>query len=248
MMEEFLIVFPPSNPSLHYSNPPAGWRAGCKQSEINSILFIRIFSLIYIIDCDKSFDFLLEGKKMGSEKRTVILKEKEISKSIQRIAKEIIAKHTSMEDVVLVGIRTGGAFLAKRLQKAIAKLNSPEPPTGILDITLYRDDWTRIGPAPIVRKTEIPFSIDGKTVILVDDVLFTGRTVRAAMDALIDFGRPRKIELAILADRGDGDRELPIKANYVGGVWEISPDETINVYLKEAGFDDHVTIERKRAA
>jgi len=153
-----------------------------------------------------------------------------------------------MEDVVLVGIRIGGAFIAKRLQETIAEMHVPKPPTGILDITLYRDDWTRIGPTPLVGKTEIPFSIDSKTVILVDDVLFTGRTVRAAMDALIDLGRPGKIELAILADRGDGDRELPITANYVGGVWNISPRETINVYLQEKGFEDHATIEEKRAA
>ncbi|UCF56935.1 MAG: bifunctional pyr operon transcriptional regulator/uracil phosphoribosyltransferase PyrR [Deltaproteobacteria bacterium] len=181
-------------------------------------------------------------------KKTVILGKQEINESIQRIAREIIERNESMEDVVLVGIRTGGAFLAKRLQKTLAKLRVPEPPLGVLDITLYRDDWTRIGPTPIVGKTELPFSIDDKTIILVDDVLFTGRTVRAAMDALIDFGRPKKIELAILVDRGDGDRELPIKANYVGGVWPTSPHETINVYLKEAGFDDHVTIEEKRAA
>jgi pyrimidine operon attenuation protein/uracil phosphoribosyltransferase len=138
--------------------------------------------------------------------------------------------------------------LAKRLQEAITNMDVSEPQTGVLDITLYRDDWTRIGPAPIVGKTEIPFSIDGKTIILVDDVLFTGRTVRAAMDALIDLGRPKKIELAILADRGDGDRELPITANYVGGTWHVAPNETINVFLKEAGFEDHVTIEEKRAA
>ena len=181
-------------------------------------------------------------------KKTVILGKQEITENIKRIAREIIERNASMEDVVLVGIRTGGAFLAKRLQEALARLKAPEPPMGVLDITLYRDDWTRIGPTPIVGKTELPFSIDDKTIILVDDVLFTGRTVRAAMDALIDFGRPKKIELAILVDRGDGDRELPIKANYVGGVWPTSPHETINVYLEEAGFDDHVMIEEKRAA
>ena len=181
-------------------------------------------------------------------KKTVILGKQEITESIQRIARKIIERNASMEDVVLVGIRTGGAFLAKRLQEALAKLKVPEPPMGVLDITLYCDDWTRIGPTPIVGKTELPFSIDDKTIILVDDVLFTGRTVRAAMDALIDFGRPKKIELAILVDRGDGDRELPIKANYAGGVWPTSPHETINVYLEEAGFDDHVTIEEQRAA
>ena len=188
----------------------------------------------------------LEMIKMANLKKTVILKKHDINEHIRRIAKEIAENNTSMEDVVLVGIRTGGAFLAMRLQEAMTKLNIPEPPTGVLDITLYRDDWTRISSTPIVGKTELPFSIDNKTIILVDDVLFTGRTVRAAMDALIDFGRPKKIELAILADRGDGDRELPIKANYVGGVWNISLHETINVYLKESGFDDHVTIEEKR--
>jgi pyrimidine operon attenuation protein/uracil phosphoribosyltransferase len=122
------------------------------------------------------------------------------------------------------------------------------PPLGVLDITLYRDDWTRIGPTPKVGKTELPFSVDDKTIVLIDDVLFTGRTVRAAMDALMDYGRPKKIELAILIDRGDGDRELPIRANYVGVECSIAPHETINVYLKEAGFDDHVTIEEKKAA
>ena len=138
--------------------------------------------------------------------------------------------------------------MAGRLQEALGRLKGATPPLGVLDITLYRDDWTRIGPAPVVGKTELPFSVNDKTVILVDDVLFTGRTVRAAMDALVDFGRPKRIELAILADRGLGNRELPIMANYVGGVWETAPEETINVYLKEKGFRDHVSIERKRAA
>ena len=180
--------------------------------------------------------------------KKVIFKSQDIKDSLQRIASEIIEKNVSMEDVVLVGIRTGGAFLAKRLQELISGLGVSKPPIGILDITLYRDDWTRISSAPKVGKTELPFSIDNKTVVLIDDVLFTGRTIRAAMDALIDFGRPKKIELAILVDRGDNYRELPIQANYVGGVWDISPYETINVYLKEGGYEDHVTIEEKRAA
>ena len=181
-------------------------------------------------------------------KKQVILKRADIAERIQHIAREILKRNPSMKDVVLVGIRTGGAFLATRLQEAIDRINGSKPPAGVLDITLYRDDWTRIGATPIVGKTELPCSIDDKTVILVDDVLFTGRTVRAAMDALIDYGRPRKIELAILADRGDEDRELPIMANYVGGVWTTSPKETINVYLEEEGFEDHVTIEKKEAA
>jgi len=179
--------------------------------------------------------------------KRVILKENDISEHIQEIAREIVKKNQPMEDLVLIGIRTGGAFLAHRLQEAIGSMNMPLPPIGILDITMYRDDWTRIGPTPLVGKTELPFSVDDRTIVLVDDVLFTGRTVRAAMDALMDYGRPKKIELAILVDRGESFRELPIMANYVGGVWDTAPDETINVYLKEAGFSDQAAIEEKTA-
>ncbi len=180
--------------------------------------------------------------------KAIILKKEGVFDSIETIAGQIVENNRPLEDVVLVGIRTGGAFLAARLQEAIGRLNAPAPLMGILDITLYRDDWTRIGPTPVVGKTELPFSVDDKTVVLVDDVLFTGRTVRAAMDALMDYGRPKKIELAILVDRGEGYRELPIMANYVGGVWDTAPNETINVYLEEEGFDDHAAIEGKKAA
>jgi len=180
-------------------------------------------------------------------KKINILNEQDITNNIQEIARQIVGNNASMENVVLVGIRTGGAFLAARLQGAIAHLNVPTPPIGILDITLYRDDWTSIGPTPVVRRTELPFSVDYKIIILVDDVLFTGRTVRAAMDALMDYGRPKKIELAILVDRGDSNRELPITANYVGIVYDTALEETINVYLKEGGFSDHAAIEEKRA-
>jgi pyrimidine operon attenuation protein / uracil phosphoribosyltransferase len=181
-------------------------------------------------------------------KKTTILKEKDISERIQDMAKAIVEKNVSMKDVVLVGIRTGGAYLAERLGEAISRLNMPKPSLGILDITLYRDDWTKIGPAPVVKKNEMPFSIDDKIVILVDDVLFTGRTVRAAMDALMDYGRPRRIKLAILVDRGEMYRELPIMPDFSGGTWETTPEETINVYLKEEGFSDHAAIEKKKAA
>lgn len=181
------------------------------------------------------------------EKR-VILEEKQISGKIEQIAKQIVKNNGSLKNLLLVGIRTGGAFLATRLQEVIRKMEGTEVPVGILDITLYRDDWTRIGPAPTVGKTKLPFSIDDKTIVLVDDVIFTGRTVRAAMDALMDFGRPRKIELAILVDRGDEYREVPITANYSGGTWKTPPEQTINVYLKEAGYLDHVAIEQKKAA
>ena len=177
-----------------------------------------------------------------------ILEQKEIQGCIQAIVKKIIEAHKGLDDVVLVGIRTGGAYLAARFQKAIAELTGRKVPMGVLDITLYRDDWTRIGPSPRVGKTELPFSVDDKTVILVDDVLFTGRTVRAAMDALVDYGRPKKIELAVLVDRGEEYRELPISPNYVGGVWPTTPNQTINVYLKEAGCTDHVSIEERKGA
>ncbi len=180
--------------------------------------------------------------------KDIIMEERGVAESLQEMARQIVGQHPALRDVVLVGIRTGGAVLAARLKNEIARLADPVPPVGILDITLYRDDWTRIGPAPVVGKTDIPFSVTDRTVILVDDVLFTGRTVRAAMDALIDFGRPKRIELAILVDRGPGDRELPIAPNYVGAVQATSPSQTINVYLRELGTPDHVTVEEKKAA
>ena len=178
--------------------------------------------------------------------RKVILDQKDIEQALKGIVRQIISKHKSLEDIVLVGIRTGGAFLAFRLRDEISKGDEEKQPTGVLDINLYRDDWTRIGPNPKLGSTEIPFSIDDKIVILIDDVLFTGRTVRAAMDALIDFGRPKRIELAVLVDRGEEQRELPIKANYVAKEWQTSGSDTINVYLEEQGFRDRVIVEEKK--
>ncbi len=180
--------------------------------------------------------------------KAIILEEKDVSERILTMAEEITKRNKSTDNLVLVGIRTGGAFLAERLQDAIFRLTDAKASCGILDITLYRDDWTRIGTKPEVKKTEIPFSIDDRIVVLVDDVLFTGRTVRAAMDALMDYGRPRKIELAVLVDRGETFRELPIMPNYSGGIWDTKPEETINVYLREEGYPDHVAIETKKTA
>jgi len=176
--------------------------------------------------------------------RKLIMQKEVIDKKIGLLAQEIISSNKELDNVVLIGIRTGGAFLASRIKEAIKKLSQEDLPIGILDITLYRDDWTRIGPAPIVRKTEIPFTVDDMTVILVDDVLFTGRTVRAAMDAILDYGRPQSIKLAILIDRGKKTRELPICADYIGETIETSLHETINVYLREQGYEDMVVIER----
>ena len=175
---------------------------------------------------------------MTAEK--VILKGPDIDRILKRITQEILEKHRGAENLVLIGIRTGGVFLADRIKEEILTTEGIDIPRGDLDITLYRDDWTRIGHQPIVQKTELPFSLDGTQVILVDDVLFTGRTVRAAMDALIDFGRPDRIELAVLVDRGH--RELPIQANYVGEHIETIHDTMVNVYLKEKAGRDEVAI------
>lgn len=180
-----------------------------------------------------------------SKRKKVILDQKGIKEALKGIAKQVISRHGSLKDLVLVGIRTGGALLAYRLCDEISKGTEEKPLIGVLDINLYRDDWTRIGPNPKLRSTEIPFSVDDKTIVLVDDVLFTGRTVRAALDALMDFGRPKKIELAVLVDRGEEQRELPIQANYVAEEWPTSPGETINVYLKEEGFNDQVVVEKE---
>ncbi len=139
-----------------------------------------------------------------------------MSRALTRIAHEILERNRGLDEIALVGIRTRGVPLARRLARALREINGDEVPTGALDITLYRDDLMRhpVGPQPVVRRTEIPFSIDDRKILLVDDVLYTGRTIRAALDALIDFGRPRAIQLIVLVDRGH--RELPIKADYVG--------------------------------
>jgi len=177
--------------------------------------------------------------------KKVILDQKDIEQALKGIAGQIISRHKFLKDIVLVGIRTGGAFLAFRLRNEISGEDEEKPPTGVLDINLYRDDWTRLGSNPKLGSTDIPFSIDEKIIILVDDVLFTGRTTRAAMDALIDFGRPRRIELAVLVDRGEKQRELPIKATYVAKEWETSKGDTVDVYFREAGFQDQVVIGSK---
>jgi len=139
-----------------------------------------------------------------------------MSRALTRIAHEILERNRGLDELALVGIRTRGVPLARRLARSLKEINGDEVPTGVLDITLYRDDLMRhpVGPQPVVRSTEIPFSIDNRKILLVDDVLYTGRTIRSALDALIDFGRPRGIQLVVLIDRGH--RELPIKADYVG--------------------------------
>ena len=178
---------------------------------------------------------------MNPTTKKTMLEPAEVAEALQRIGREIIQADTGGSDLVLIGIRTGGAHLAKRLQTVLADLTGLEVPTGVIDINLYRDDWTRAAQKPVVGKTEVAFSIDDKRVVLVDDVLFTGRTIRAALDALMDLGRPSKIELAVLCDRGH--RELPICPDYRGLTIETDLRERVNVYLSELGNADEVAIE-----
>lgn len=160
-----------------------------------------------------------------------------MSRALTRIAHEILERNRGLDDVALVGIRTRGVPLARRLGRALQEINGDDVPTGALDITLYRDDLMRhpVGPQPVVRRTEIPFSIDGRKILLVDDVLYTGRTIRAALDALIDFGRPRAIQLIALVDRGH--RELPIRPDHVGKNLPTALDEIVHVRLVETDAD-----------
>ncbi len=173
----------------------------------------------------------------------VVMDADRMGRSITRIAHEIVERNRGVDGLGLVGIRTRGVPIARRLAAALQEITGDEVPTGVLDITLYRDDLMRhpVGPQPLVRRTEIPFSIDNRLILLVDDVLYTGRTIRAALDALIDFGRPRAIQLVALVDRGH--RELPIKADYVGKNLPTAQDESVSVRLQEIDGRDEVTIE-----
>jgi len=165
----------------------------------------------------------------------------DIDRILTRITHEILEIHRGAENLSLIGIQTRGIYLARRIQSKIQNIEGVNILTGDMDITLYRDDWTRISHQPIVQATDIPFSVDNKQIILVDDVLFTGRTTRAAMDALVDFGRPARIELAVLVDRGH--RELPIQGNYVGKTVDTRRSETVNVMVSEHDGKDLVIIE-----
>ena len=173
----------------------------------------------------------------------IVMDADRIGRTLARIAHEIVERNKGVDDLALVGVRSRGVPLAKRLARQIKEITGDEVPTGSLDITLYRDDLMKnaVGPQPVVRRTEIPFSIDGRKILLVDDVLYTGRTVRAALDALIDFGRPQAIQLVVLVDRGH--RELPIKADYVGKNLPTSRRESVQVLLEEVDGHDEVVIQ-----
>ena len=173
----------------------------------------------------------------------VVMATNQVARTIARMAHEIVERHHALEELALIGVRTRGVPIARRLSSVLADITGVTVPAGVLDITLYRDDLMRqpVGPQPILRRTEIDFSIDNRRILLVDDVLYTGRTVRAALDALIDFGRPRTIELLVLVDRGH--RELPIKADYVGKNLPTSLEESVQVRLAEVEGLDEVVIE-----
>lgn len=170
----------------------------------------------------------------------MVLDALDMERIVKKMAQDVIAAHSSMDNLALIGVHSRGVFLARRLQRHIALISGIELPVGAVDINLYRDDWTRIGAQPVVRKSDIAFNIDEMQVILIDDVLYTGRTVRAAMDALMDFGRPARIELAVLIDRGH--RELPIHSDYTGQIITTTPEEAVNVLVTEMDGADRVDV------
>jgi len=171
-----------------------------------------------------------------------VMEANEIQESLERFAREIIEQALDPHKLAVVGIHTGGVHLARRLQKIILERFHIRVPVGALDITLYRDDWTRLHNQPVVKATDLSFPIDDREVILVDDVLYTGRTIRAALDALVDYGRPRRVQLAVLVDRGH--RELPICGQFIGIRLDTISEEQVNVLLNEKDGCDQVIVER----
>jgi len=177
---------------------------------------------------------------MNLKLKSRVLDAEGIKRTIQRIAHEIIEKNQGVKDLVVIGIRLRGAFLAERVADSLKAIEGKKVPVGALDITLYRDDLTEVAEQPLVHSTEIDFDITGKKIILVDDVLYTGRTVRCALDELIDFGRPANIQLAVLIDRGH--RELPIRPDFVGKNIPTAKNESVEVRLKETDDSEEVVI------
>ena len=175
--------------------------------------------------------------------KAVLMDGEAIRRSLVRISHEIVEKNKGVENIVLVGIRTRGVPIAERLADAIEKIEGERPPVGVLDITLYRDDLSTLDYQPVVRTTELPVDISGKIVVLVDDVLYTGRTIRAALDAVIDMGRPTTIQLAVLIDRGH--RELPIRADFVGKNVPTSSHEVVSVQLESVDGAEKVVIRER---
>ncbi|KHM52887.1 pyrimidine operon attenuation protein / uracil phosphoribosyltransferase [Anaerovibrio lipolyticus DSM 3074] len=176
--------------------------------------------------------------------KTVLMDEQAMHRALVRIAHEILEKNKGVDNIVLVGIRSRGVPLAERVADAIENIEGKRPPVGVLDITLYRDDLSILSYQPIVRPTTMPVDIDNKIIVLVDDVLYTGRTIRSALNAIIDMGRPKSIQLAVLIDRGH--RELPIRADYVGKNVPTSSKESVNVKVVEIDDTDQVVLRQEK--
>jgi pyrimidine operon attenuation protein/uracil phosphoribosyltransferase len=181
------------------------------------------------------------GKTMAQPTTRVVMQAEEIHQSLLRLSRAVVDQAVDPKRLVLIGIHTGGVYLARRFQQLIREEFAFEVPVGTLDITLYRDDWTRLHTQPLVRATVLPCPIDDREVILVDDVLYTGRTIRAALDALIDYGRPKRVQVAVLVDRGH--RELPICGQFIGTEVSTVSAEQVNVILTEKDGYDQVVVE-----
>jgi pyrimidine operon attenuation protein / uracil phosphoribosyltransferase len=188
------------------------------------------------------------GRRKRTVSATVVLEHDDLVRTLKRIAHEIAEKNPAPESLAIVGIHTRGAILARRLHELLSEMTSAEPPIGDLDISFYRDDLGTKAPVaqPVVHASHIDFDLGERTVVLVDDVLYTGRTVRAAIDALFDYGRPRRVQLAVLCDRGH--RELPIRPDYVGKNLPTAHGERVNVRLEELDGGDEVTISQPQPA
>jgi pyrimidine operon attenuation protein/uracil phosphoribosyltransferase len=186
---------------------------------------------------------MIVDKQPRQGERQLIMNAQEIQDCLNRLADEILAKHQNSGRLALIGVQRRGVYLAYRLNVILQQCLGHQVASGILDITLYRDDWTTLGARALVGRTALDFDVNGMDIVLVDDVLYTGRTIRAAMEALVDFGRPRKMELLALVDRGL--RELPIHADYVGITLKTSPDERVDVLLHELDGVDEVDLRKQ---
>ena len=174
--------------------------------------------------------------------KSTLLDRDQIRRAVKRIAHEIVERNGGVEGLVVVGIRRRGVPLAERIAQYIEQIEGKAIPVGALDITLYRDDLSTVGAKPVVNRTELPGDIENRNIVLIDDVLYTGRTIRAALDQLIDFGRPRRVQLAVLIDRGKEHRELPIQADYIGKLVPTKKSEIIKVMLQEFDEEEGVVI------
>ena len=181
-----------------------------------------------------------QSAKAGVREKSQLMSAQEIDRTLVRLAHEIVERNNGAEGLVFVGIRRRGVPLASRLAQKISEIEKIATPVGILDITFYRDDLSTVDAKPVVQKSILPFSVKDKTVIMVDDVLYTGRTTRAALDALVELGRPRRVELCVLIDRGH--RELPIQADYIGRIVQTADNEVIEVRLREVDNEERVML------